>query len=479
MRELIGRSAEKKKMQRLLQSDRAEFLVVFGRRRVGKTFLIREYYKSNIVFDFSGAYEVDKETQLENFFSEYLSRTKAQKETVAPSKWTEAFRYLADYIRSLKKSQKHIVFLDELPWLDTHKSGFIQALEYFWNQHAVKMDHLVLVVCGSANAWIQKKLLRSKGGLYNRLTQRMKLEPFTLHETELYLKSKSVTLTRYQIIELYMVMGGIPHYLNEVQPGKSAVQSIDDICFRKSGLLYDEFNQLYPSIFSQVENHLAIINALSKKPQGLNRRALIKISKLKDGGIVTRTTTELEDAGFIHILYPFQKLKRDAIYKLADFYSHFYYKFIKNGKHAGSGAWNKIAMSPAYRAWSGYAFENVCYMHMDQIKKALGIDGVFSKSSSWKHLGDQSLPGGQIDLLIDRDDQVINLCEAKFTKESFIINKAYAKKLRDRKLIFSEATKTKKAIFNTLLTTYPAIKNEYYLELIQSEVNMDVLFTKQ
>lgn len=477
MENIIGRITQCKKLNKILKSERAEFLVIYGRRRVGKTYLIREYFSKNMVFDFSGAYNVEKNTQLENFFSEYLTRTKAKKETTIPDSWNEAFRYLASYLQGLRKNRKQVVFIDELPWLDTHKSGFVSALEYFWNQYVVKMDNIVLVVCGSANSWIQKKIFKSKGGLYNRVTQRIKLEPFTLAETELLFKSNKVKLSRYQIIELYMAMGGIPHYLKEVQVGKSSIQSIDEICFSKDGLLYDEFNQLYPSIFNNAENHLAIINALSKKPQGLTRKELVKSSKLTDGGIVSRTITELEEAGFISIHLPFLKKKKDAIFKLADFYSLFYYKFIKNNRNMGKGSWEKICKTASYKAWSGYAFENVCFAHIAQIKIALGIAGIHSNTSSWKHIGNKELPGAQIDLLIERDDHVINLCEAKFTKEPFLINKTYAKKLREKMLIFKEATKTKHTIFNTILTTYPSIKNEYHLEQIQSEVTMDALFS--
>jgi len=476
MDNISGRIDQIRKLNRILKSDQAEFLVVYGRRRVGKTFLIRQFFKKNLVFDFSGAYEVERETQLENFFSEYLTRTKAKKETLPPKNWGEAFRFLTAYLKSLRKTKKHVVFIDELPWLDTHKSGFVPALEYFWNQHVSQMNHIVLVVCGSANAWIQKKIFKSKGGLYNRVTQRIKLEPFTLAETETFLKTKKVKLSRYQIIELYMAMGGIPHYLKEIQPGKSSVQLIDQICFNKNGLLYDEFDQLYPSIFNNVENHLAVINTLSKKPQGITRSQIVRLSKLKDGGIVTRTLTELEEAGFIKILYPFLKKKKDAVYKLADFYTLFYFKFIKNNKKSGKANWTRIANSTSYKAWSGYAFENICHSHLEQIKKGLGIAGIHCQASSWKYLGDKTLAGTQIDLLLDRDDKVINLCEAKFTKEPFLISKTYAKKLRERTMIFNHITKTKMSTFNTLLTTYPAIKNEYYLEQIQSEVTMDALF---
>ena len=473
---IIGRAPEKNKLKKLLTSTEAEFLIVYGRRRVGKTFLIREYFNKNLVFDFTGAFNANIDTQLENFFGEYLGRTKGQKETNIPNSWTRAFKYLADYLSTLSKKEKHVVFIDELPWLDTHKSGFVSAFEFFWNQYVSKMSHIVLVGCGSATSWIQKKILKAKGGLYNRTTSKIRLEPFNLAETAAYLKHKKIKLTQYQIILLYMVMGGIPFYLREVERGLSAEQVIDHICFNKSGLLFDEYEQLYPSIFSQHENHIAIMQSLASKPNGLTRNKLVQLSKLADGGLFTRTITELIDAGFIEILYPFGKIKRQSVYKIADFYSLFYYKFIKKNKGSGKGTWLRIAKSSSFKAWSGYAFESICLKHIDQIKKSLGISGMWTNTVSWTFNGNKELPGSQIDLIIDREDQMIVLCEAKFTQENFMMTKKYANQLRQKEVVFKAITKTKKSIMNVLITTYPAFKNEAYLDLVDKEIIIDDLF---
>lgn len=473
---LLGRDVQKEKLTQLLSSKSPEFVVIYGRRRVGKTFLIRQFYKPNIVFDFTGSYQVPLRIQLDNFYAEYLNRTRGQKETSPPKNWNHAFRYLADYLKTLTKSKRHVVFLDELPWLDTHKSGFVPAIEHLWNQHVSQMDHIVLVVCGSATSWIQNKIFQNKGGLYNRTTARIKLEPFTLKETEQYLKSKHIKLTRYQIIEIYMAMGGIPHYLKEVNPGQSPQQIIDAICFNPNGLLYNEFDQLYPSIFNNYENHLAVIDALALHPQGLTRALIIKHSKLPDGGIITRSLSELEDSGFISLHLPLDKKKRNAVYKLADMYSLFYFKFIKNNKKNGEGTWQRLSQTQSYISWSGYAYENICYQHIDQVKKALGISGIYTNTVSWSFKGNEDFAGVQIDLLIDRDDRMINLVEVKFSKNEFLINKEYAKKLRKKVHTLEHITQTKKSIILTLMSTYAAIKNEYYLEQIQSEVTMDALF---
>lgn len=473
---IIGREKEIEKLNKLLNSNQAEFLAIYGRRRVGKTFLIRQCFKNNLVFDFSGTKDVSITQQLSNFFDEYLSRTKGQRESKMPTSWHDAFRYLANFIKSqsdINPNQKLVVFIDEMPWIDTPKSEFISALEFFWNQHISKLNNVILVGCGSASSWIRKKLINARGGLYNRVTQRIKLMPFNLHETELFLLEKGIDFTRYQILELYMAMGGIPFYLNEIEKGKSATQSINEVCFSNDGLLHDEYFQLYHSLFKNAENHIKIIETLASKPQGIIRTDLINETKISDASL-SRALDELVECDFISIYQPFINKKKEAIYKLTDLYSLFYLKFIKDNR--GSKSWEQLSNQSTYTAWSGYAFENICMQHIEQIKTALGIKGIFSSISSWKFKGNDELPGTQIDMLIDRADQVINLCEAKFTKENFVITNNYCSQLKLKKSIFRTVTQSKKAIFTTLLTTYPAMQNKYYLEEIQNEVSMEKMF---
>ncbi len=474
---IIGREREINIFNKLLASDSSDFLAIYGRRRVGKTFLIREHFKTHIKFSFTGAFEEKTNIQLDNFFREYYQRTKGKKETSPPKNWSMAFSYLTDYLYSLKnRKNKIVIFIDELPWLDRPKSGFVSALEFFWNQHVSAMDNVLLIVCGSAASWMQKKLLKAKGGLYNRITQRINLLPFNLHETELFCKNKNLKLSKYQIIQLYMVMGGIPFYLDELSQGKSAEQLIDEICFTSTGLLSNEYEQLYYSLFKNAENHLTIIETLANHPNGILRIELIKKSALSDGGTFTRTIDDLVECGFVSKYSPFNKKKKEAIYKLIDFYSLFYLKFIKNNVTDIPHTWQKIAGQNSFKVWSGYAYENICLLHIKQILMKMGLSGTFTETSSWKYIGDDEVGGAQIDLLIDRKDGIINLCEAKFTQNEFILTKDYNTKLRQKRSIFEHITKTKKSVVTTLITTYPAIRNKYYLEEIHSEITMDDLF---
>ena len=477
MTKIIGREREIKMFNKLLNSKSPEFLALYGRRRVGKTFLIREYLKSHIEFSFTGSFEAETNIQLDNFFREYIYRTKGKKETTIPKNWNIAFSHLADYLYLLqKKKKKIVVFIDELPWLDTPKSGFVSALEYFWNKHVSTMDNMLLIVCGSAASWMQQKLFKAKGGLYNRITKRIKLNPFNLQETELFCKSKHLKLSKYQIVQLYMVMGGIPFYLNELTQGKSSTQLINEICFSPTGLLANEYDQLYYSLFKNAHNHISIIEALANTPNGMIRAELVKKSGLPDGGTFTRTVDDLLESGFITKYKPFNKKKKDIIYRLIDLYSLFYLKFIKNNVSEQSHTWQKISNSPSFTAWSGYAYENICMIHIKQILIKMGLSGTFTETSSWKHRGDDETPSAQIDLLIDRRDGVVNLCEAKFTQEEYIITKKYIADLRRKRSVFSHVTKTKKQVVTTLITTYPAIRNKYYLEEVHSEITMNDLF---
>lgn len=473
---IIGRKDEILRFNRLLKSNKPEFLAVYGRRRVGKTYLIKEAFKKNMIFQFSGAYETEMPIQLDNFYKTFLEQTKPGKQPGAPNTWFEAFHLLARYAKvKNKRTTKAVIFLDELPWLHTPKSNFISALGYFWNAYLSNLKNVILIICGSASSWINQKIFKDRGGLHNRVTQRINLMPFTLAETEAFCKNKRLQLSRYQITQIYMAFGGIPFYLDELKTGKSAVQLINEVCFSKNGLLRTEYNELYNSLFKNAQNHTKIVEALAAKPYGLTKSELSKITKLPLSGSLLRPLKELEECNFISYHHPAFNKKRNGVYRLIDLYSLFYLKFIRKAKQHTS--FENIATTNAYKIWSGYAYENVCLLHIKQIKKALGIAGMNSQISSWKFFGNEYYKGTQIDLIIDRDDSIINLCEVKFYNKEFIINKAYHKNvLRNKKWTFLNEAKTKKVLHQVLITTFGAVKNKYFFDEIQNEVVLDDLF---
>lgn len=470
---IIGRSSEKKILEKLYKSKRSEFVAVYGRRRVGKTFLLKELFGETYSFYMTGLSTTKLKGQLLNFYTALGKFDPSVQEKSVPNNWFEAFQLLINYLEK-NTTERKVIFIDELPWLDTSRSDFISSLEYFWNSWAYHRNDILLIVCGSATSWMINKLINNHGGLHNRVTTRIHLQPFTLGETETFLKAKGAVYDRYQLVQLYMVMGGIPFYLDEVDVRLSIDQNIDHLFFSQSGLLRTEFTNLYRSLFKKQERHIAVIEALATKAKGLSRKELVKLTKLPNGGTTTNVLEELAQCGFIQQYLPFGKKKRTALYQLTDPYSLFYLKFIKNSKAAGEGAWLRQMDLPQWQAWSGYAFEAICRYHLPQIKKELGIKGVYTEVSAWQST--LAKDGAQIDLVMDRRDRVINLFEIKFSQNIYAINKAYAQNLKHKMTTFRIETKTTKALFLTFITTFGLKTNQHSMGLVQNEMTMDVLF---
>jgi len=470
MNTIIGRTEHKAKLDAYISGNSSEFIVIYGRRRVGKTFLIREYLGSKFDFHITGLANAGMKEQLINFHAA-IQKYSRKKEPFADT-WYNAFQQLI-YLLEHATSTRKIIFIDELPWLDTPKSGFLSALEHFWNHWASARNDVLLIVCGSATSWITSKLLNNKGGLHNRVTRKISIAPFTLKECEEYLKSKNIIFNRYQIVECYMILGGIPFYMSLLEKGKSLAQNIDNLFFNESGELRNEFNNLYASLFKNQENYVKVVEALAKKAMGLSRDEIIKLTKLSDGGSLTKILQELEECKFIRKYNAFNKKTKDGLYQLTDFYTLFYFKYIQKNEYNDSHFWSASIDSAKHRAWCGYAFEQVCLEHIEQMKRKLGISGVQCKTASWRSSSVET--GAQIDLLIERKDQVINLCEMKYSTDAFLIDKSYDLILRKKISAFRLESKTRKAIHLTMVTTYGLKQNEY-AGMIQNQIVMDDFF---
>ena len=468
----VGREKELSYLQETFLSKKSEFVAVYGRRRVGKTFLIRHAFKNNFIFQVTALAHASMKQQLANFNLAFGKQFQAN-EFLPASDWLEAFSLLSSFLE--RQEGRKVVFIDELPWFDTRNSNFVQGLEHFWNSWASARNDILLIVCGSATSWMTNKLINNRGGLHNRITKKIRLEPFKLHECEKFMQAQNIKLDRYQIVQLYMSLGGIPFYWDEVSSGLSAMQNIDKICFSETGLLSNEFDNLYRSLFSKHEKHLSLIRALANRSKGLTRDELIKFSGLPNAGSTTRILDELEESGFIRKYVPFGRKSRNSLYQLIDFYSHFYLKFVEPNKNPDNTGWLNFIDTPNYNAWSGYAFEQVCLYHLSQIKYSLGISGVHTTVSSWR--SKISEKGAQIDLVIDRRDQVINLCEMKFSINPFTISKKYAAELRNKIGTFQFETGTRKSVFLTMITTFGVQKNIHSIGLVQNELTLDDLFS--
>ena len=476
---LIGRKKELNDLKEYLRSSRSEFVAVYGRRRVGKTFLIRKAVEDKFSFYVTGVHGATKSEQLTNFAIALKKYFRSVFLSV-PKNWILAFYELSMYLESLPEGPK-LIFIDELPWMDTAKSGFIPALENFWNGWAALRDDVKLIVCGSATSWMISNLIRNKGGLHNRLTHHLVLEPFTLAECEEYFRMFGFSYTRKQMVECYMVMGGIPFYLSMLDKSISLAQNIDRLFFARNAQLKDEFNDLYRALFRNASPHIEVVTALATKGKGLTRKELLSLTKLTDNGMFSVVLEELEHCGFIRRYLPFEslpgksekRLNSNTLFQLVDFYSLFYFNFVRNNHFQDEHFWLVSINSPLYHTWSGFAFERVCLSHLAQIKKKLGISGVQTRACSWRSM--QGAPGAQIDLLVDRKDETVNVCEMKYASEEFEITKEYAGKLNNKLSAFVKETGTRKSLLLTLVTSY-GVKPNCYSGIVQAEVRMDDLF---
>ena len=478
MEPLIGRIAEKNILKDVLASGKPELVAIYGRRRIGKTFLIRKQYADHIIFEFSGIHSASLANQLQNFTNSMQTAAGSPAALAVPKSWLQAFHQLQGIIQPKLDQGRAVIFLDEFPWANSARSGFLEAFEHFWNSWCTKQDNLVVVICGSAAAWMIRNIVNNKGGLHNRISQKIRLLPFTLFETELYLKSNHVNVDQYQILQIYMAIGGVPQYLKNIKPGQSAAAAIDELCFTKDGLLRNEFDNLYRSLFDKADHHIDVIKSLAAKGSGLTRNEIIAACSLSSGGTTTRLIEELVESGFIEPYIPFGKDVKDSIYKLIDEYSHFYLKFMNSRVQSGNNIWLKISAGPSWKSWSGFAFENICIKHTSQIKSALGIAAVNTQESVWRYVPGKGEKGAQIDLLIDRQDNCINICEMKFSTSEFIIDPGYAAELKNKLAVLKVKTKTRKTLFLTMITTNGVKQNINYVGLVQQNLQMDILFLK-
>ncbi len=475
---VIGRKQEIAELNRRLKSGRAEFIAVYGRRRVGKTFLINEVFRDNMVFRHTGLSPYDRKKrltlkdQLQNF---YYSLIRHGMDDITPPKtWLEAFFLLEQFLTRMDNGTRQVVFIDELPWMDTARSGFLTALEAFWNGWGNARHNLCLVVCGSASSWIIDNLINNKGGLYGRLTLEMKLYPFTLGECEEFFVSRGIKMSRYNVIQAYMILGGIPYYLDYFNPSMSLAQNIDTLFFNVKAKLSGEFERLFSSIFDNADKCMQVVRALGNRHSGYTRDDIAQMTASEPNGDFTKVLKALEESGFIMTYVPYGGSKRELQYKLTDCFCWFWLHFKEHRDIKKPDYWQNHLNESEILSWRGIAFEEVCLLHIRQIKSALQILGVSSEESSLI-VKDNEKTGMQIDLLIDRADDVVNVCEIKFSKSPFAVNADYATKLRSRIAALEEANPSK-TFHLTYIGASPLVDNEY-ADVFQSAVSSDALFT--
>ena len=483
MNTIIGREKEIETLLNLYDNgSHAQLVTVYGRRRVGKTFLIDECFKGKITFRHAGLSPVDEggksnnlENQLKHFYHSLLLH--GMKKSHCPTSWLEAFFMLETWLQKIDNGAKQVVFLDELPWLDTPKSGFVTAFEGFWNTWACHRDNIIVIVCGSATSWILNKLINNHGGLYGRVTCEIPLRPFSLNETEHFINSRGIVMSRYDMVQCDMIFGGIPFYLNYLDRSMSLAQNVDQMFFSEKPILHDEFDRLFASIFTKPEQMKKIVTFLAGRRCGYTREEISKGTGIELGGGLSAMLKALMASDFIVRYVPFGKNARTDYYKLVDPFCIFYLRFVKGHDQMDTDFWTDNQTSQSITTWRGYAFEEVCLRHIRQIKNALGISGVTSRQSSWDVRGDGETQGSQMDLLIERKDNIVSMCEMKFYNEEFTVSKAYHLKINHRVNLLHDVLPKKFAVHPILVTTYGLNRNEYS-STFQRVITIENLFIK-
>lgn len=455
---LIGREEEIKLLQEAYDSAESEFVAIYGRRRIGKTYLVRETLQDKFTFSHSGVAKLPARKQLHAFYNSLVEQ--GYKPSQMPTNWLDAFHDLSMCLAE-RSEPKKVIFLDELPWMDTHKSDFLPAFEHFWNNWASARKDILLIVCGSATSWIINKIVNNHGGLHDRLSYSIKLNPFSLSECKKYAESMEVKMSQQQIVEAYMVFGGVPYYWSKLNKKFSLAQNIDRMFFVENAIFENEFDNLYSSLFRKPEPYIKLIAALGKKKIGMTREELSSHTGIAQNGNMSKYLSELTACGFIRSYTPYGKQSKYSVYQLIDNYTLFYYRFLASKKIKEENYWIKSQNTTTYHNWCGLAFERVCLLHIRQIKKALGISNVISDEYSWRTPPYADLPGVEIDLLIDRADKAFNLCEMKYTTGKFTIDKKYSEVLRNKVQRLYDVTKTRNSVFLTIISANGLTANAY------------------
>ena len=474
MDKLIGRERECEELEWAVKSQRSELVILYGRRRVGKTFLVRRFFNDTYSFHYVGAHKQKKEIQLQNF-KEALERFSGDKEIPALNSWHEAFQHLADYLNHCSENRK-IVFFDEMPWMDTKGSEFVDELEYFWANWVQNRDDIVFIACGSATSWMKEKLEENQGGLHNRITHRIYLRPFYLDECKAYLEDHGFEWNDYQILQCYMIFGGVPYYLSLLRPHLSLPENVDALIFRRGGDLSDEFKELYNALFSKADRYISIVKQLAKKREGFTRNEIESATGFSGGGL-TKMLDNLERCDFIVSYAQFGNKSKMTLYRMADFYTLFYFRYVEDNRSRDEQYWQHHHTDRGVESWEGFTFEEICLRHLPHIKYGLGISGMATESSSWRFVAkkEDSRNGAQVDLVIKRADRIIHLVEMKFSENPYTITKEYEERLQHRKALFIEATGTTHNVVHTFIT--PAgVARGIHSSFIHSQLTAKHLF---
>ena len=473
METIIGRESEIKRLKAAVESAKPEFVALYGRRRVGKTFLINQMFKNQFAFKMTGVIEGKLRDQFTAFADAMCDYGFDMPEQ--PKGWMQAFIMLKHALKQkVESGEQCVIFIDELPALDAEGSNVSGAVGYFWNSWASQYDNIIFIICGSATSWMITNVIDSKGGLHDRITVEMPIHPFTLKEVESYLESRHFVWNRQMILQAYMVFGGIPYYLSLLDPEESLVQNVDRLFFSQDMQMRREFRRLFNTLYKNPDKYIDIIRTLGKSRRGMTREELAKELKSANNGHLGKRLEDLVQCDLIrkNVVREKEIKRKDAIYQLCDFFSLFYLTFIDRAE-VEQQYWAHHINTPEINSWMGLTYERICLAHIQQIKHALRIDAISTLSYSWR--SKIAKPAVQIDIIIERADRIVNVCEVKYSHGEYELKEDEYGKICKRSNAFIQETGLRHAPWITMITTAGVAQGKY-TGMIQSQVKLDDLF---
>jgi hypothetical protein len=415
----LGREGELNRLSRLKRLKKASLVVIKGRRRVGKSTLVQEFAKGKRFISLSGlppSPGMGAQRQREEFAGQVCSQLKLPR--VDFSTWSDAFRFLGMHIRD----QELIVLFDEISWMGGLDPGFLGSLKTWWDQEGCAMQGLVLILCGSISTWIEKNILHSTG-FVGRITLVLHVQPLSLPESVLFLRKKGFLGSTYEMLKILSVTGGIPWYLDLIDPKESADQNIYELCFEPASQLINEFQTIFHDLFERKgESYRKILQTLIEgmKTQSQIREMLQK----EEGGTLSEQLKNLVAAGFVseHYQWSLKKgtLGKQKLYRLSDCFLRFQLKYVEPYRDLiAQGSYKKAATGklPGWDAIMGFQLESLLLMNREFVFQSLGLDpSIVVRDNPYIQVATGRRRGCQIDYLIQTKMNSLILCEFKFSK---------------------------------------------------------------
>ena len=478
---IIGREEEIAVLERLYNSKKSEFLAIYGRRRVGKSFLVSEVYGTKIVFKSVGTYLKDNDRNYETYrrlqldhFYDALLLSGLGKEEQRPANWREAFLLLRKLLAGIRMRRK-VVLIDELPWLaGPQSSEMIAELGYFWNSWADDQRNIVLVVCGSATSWMLDNVIRDYGGLHGRLTGVIKLKPFTLAECARYYRKNGFRLSQYEMCIGYMALGGVPFYLDKLRNDLTMTENIDAIFFADEKI-HQEYKDVYAGLYASKDRYVDIVKALGARFYGMTQAEIAIHLGIGRGGTLSQMIDNLVESGIIRKYPRYGKQRVEMVYQLKDFFSLFYLRFVE-GTQVRTGLWSTMHRTPIYNTWAGNTFELLCIEHLSKIQDTLRIASV-DRNYCWKGESPNGR-GAQIDLLLEsKSSRTDYVCEMKFSGSKYAITSDDEENLLNKLDAFAASKMHHKThSIQLVMVTTMGIAGGEHTSIVNQAVTLDDLF---